>query len=115
MAALSGSPGDVYAGDPATAAEPARTNSADTDAALKLARKNHCLRCHAVDKKKEGPAYTFVADKYEGKPEAEEKVYQHLTSGEPVKLSDGHKENHKKPQSRSPEEIKNLVKWILSR
>ena len=43
------------------------------------------------------------------------KVYKHVTSGELVELSDGHKENHKKLQTRNPDEIKNLVKWILAK
>ena len=33
----------------------------DADAALSLARQNGCLKCHSVDKHKDGPAYRDVA------------------------------------------------------
>ncbi|MDD5250607.1 MAG: c-type cytochrome [Rhodocyclaceae bacterium] len=86
----------------------------DAGAAIRLARQDHCLRCHGVDKKKEGPSYAFLAARYEGKPGAEEKLIKHITSGELVKLSDGHKENHKVIQNANPAELRNLVRWILS-
>ncbi|HEX8988000.1 MAG TPA: c-type cytochrome [Rhodocyclaceae bacterium] len=86
----------------------------DAAAAKKLARKDHCLRCHAVAKKKEGPSYQAVAYKYKGQPDAAEKLYQHLTSGEKVKLSDGHEENHKIAKAKDDAEIRNLIAWILA-
>jgi cytochrome c len=86
----------------------------DAGAAVKLAKNSHCLRCHGVDKKKEGPSYAFLAARYEGKPGAEEKLIKHITSGQLVKLSDGHKENHKVIQTLNPDEVKNLVRWILA-
>ena len=39
----------------------------DADAALALARQNNCLKCHAIDKDKDGPSYKKVAEKYKGK------------------------------------------------
>jgi cytochrome c len=79
-----------------------------------LARQSGCLKCHAVDKKKDGPAYRDVAAKYKGKPEAETKLTHHITSGERVKFEDGHEEDHKVVKSKDPLQIKNLVDWILS-
>jgi cytochrome c len=68
--------------------------AADADAALRLARQSNCLKCHAVDKKKDGPSYQEVAAKFKGKPEAHGRLVQHITSGERVKFPDGHEEDH---------------------
>jgi cytochrome c len=87
----------------------------DVDAAKALARENNCFKCHGVDKEKDGPSYKKVADKYRGKPGAEEKLIHHVTSGEKAKFADGHEEEHKNISGKaSPESIKNLVDWILS-
>ena len=87
----------------------------DAVAAQKLARKDHCLRCHAVDKKKEGPTYQSIAYKYKDQPEAAEKLYQHITSGKDrVKLSDGHEEDHKIDKKTSEADLRNLIAWILA-
>jgi cytochrome c len=86
----------------------------DAAAAKKLARKEHCLRCHAVDKKKEGPSYQAVAYKYKGQADAADKLVAHITSGtDRVKLSDGHEEDHKITKA-SEAQIKNLIGWILA-
>jgi len=87
----------------------------DTEAAIKLARTDHCLRCHAVDRKKEGPAYNAIAYKYKGQPDAFDKLVKHITSGEDrVKLTDGHEETHKFDKTTDLEQIKNLIRWILA-
>jgi cytochrome c len=86
----------------------------DADAAQTLARQSGCLKCHAVDKLKVGPAYRDVAAKYKGNPEAEAKLIHHVTSGERVKFPDGHEEDHQIVKSKDAAEIKNLVDWILS-
>jgi cytochrome c len=99
--------------EPATdAAKPAATM--DADAAIKLARSSHCLRCHGVTKKKEGPPYNVIAAFYKSNKEAEEVLIEHVTLGAKVKLSDGHKENHKSLADKTPEQIRNLVRWILA-
>lgn len=85
----------------------------DAVAAKKLARADSCLRCHAVEKKKEGPSYQSIAYKYKGNPEAGATIFKHLTSGEMVKLSDGHSENHKVAKAKTDDEVKNLIAWIL--
>lgn len=96
-------------------AEDAAAVKIDAEAAKKLARADHCLRCHSVDKKKEGPTYHAIAYKYRNQPEAFDKLVKHITSGEDrVKLSDGHEETHKFDKSTDIDQIKNLVRWILA-
>ncbi len=86
----------------------------DADAAMKVARSESCLRCHGVSKKKEGPSYTVIAAFYKSNPDAVDVIYEHITTGPKVKLTDGHKEKHKAILDKSPEEIRNLVRWILA-
>ena len=90
-------------------------NAVDADAAQALAKKNTCLRCHAVDKEKEGPTFKAIAAKYKGQADAVAKLTKHLTSGEKAKFSDGHEEPHKIIEADDPAEITNLVDWILSK
>lgn len=93
---------------------PAAAFGADATAAQALARQNNCFKCHAVDKKKEGPAWKDIAAKYKGKPDAEAKLYTHLTTGPKAKFDDGHTEDHPIVKAKSPDDTKNLVSWILS-
>ena len=86
----------------------------DAAAAQRLARQSNCFKCHAVDKKKEGPAYKDVAAKYKGKPEAHARLVTHITSGEKVKFDDGHEEDHAIVKTKDKDQIDNLVDWILS-
>ena len=88
--------------------------AADAAGAQQLARQSNCFKCHAVDKKKEGPAYKDVAAKYKGKPEAETRLTTHITSGEKAKFEDGHEEDHPIVKTKDPAQIKNLVEWILA-
>jgi len=86
----------------------------DIDAAKGLARESNCFKCHGAEKKKEGPAWKDVAAKYRNKPDAEATLIKHITTGEKVKFPDGHEEDHTIVKSKNPDEIKNLVDWILS-
>jgi len=86
----------------------------DVPAAQTLARQSNCLKCHAVDVKKEGPAWKDVAAKYLGSAGAEDKLHKHLTTGRKAKFSDGHEEAHPIVKTRDPDRIANLVSWILS-
>ena len=88
--------------------------AADATAAQALARQNNCFKCHAVDKKKEGPAWKEVAVKLKSDKDAEAKLYKHLTTGPKVKFEDGHEEDHPIIKAKSPDDTKNLVAWILS-
>ena len=89
----------------------------DADGAKALARQNNCLKCHAIDKDKDGPAYKKVAEKYKGKANAEQRLIEHITSGEKAKFPDGHEEEHKIVKTSPPkdmDQIRNLVQWILA-
>lgn len=86
----------------------------DADAAVALAKKNNCFKCHAIDKTKKGPSYKKIAAKYRGKADGEEKAIKNFTTGPKVKLEDGTEEDHKVIDTKDPKELKNLAQWILS-
>ena len=89
-------------------------SAADDMAAMALAKKSKCLNCHAVDKKKDGPAFKETAAKYKGKPDAEAALVRHLTTNPTIKV-DGKEEKHESLQAKNDAEVKNVVQWILSR
>jgi cytochrome c len=78
-----------------------------------LAKSNGCLKCHAVDKKKDGPAYKDVAKKYKGKADAEAKLTAFLSKGGKIKV-DGVEEDHKTVKGGDAEVAGKIAKWILS-
>ena len=86
----------------------------DADEAQALAKKEGCLKCHAVDKKKEAKSLTEISKSLKGKSDAEAKLLHHLTSGEMVKFDDGKEEEHKVIKTKDKAAIKNLTDWILS-
>lgn len=86
----------------------------DTAAAEALVKKSNCLKCHSVDKKKDGPPYKEVAAKYQGKPDAQDKLFTHLTTNPKVKV-DGKEESHDNLKSKNEADVRNVVAWILSR
>lgn len=88
--------------------------AADDAAATALAKKSDCLKCHSVDKKKDGPSFKEVAGKYKGKADAEAKLYTHLTTSPKIKI-DGVEEEHTALKTKNEAEIRNVVQWILSR
>jgi len=88
--------------------------AADEAAAVQLLEDSKCIKCHSVDKKKDGPAYKDVAAKYKGKPEALAKLTKHVSEPSKVKI-DGVEEKHGSVNTRDAAKIKNLVEWILSR
>lgn len=88
--------------------------AADETAARELARANNCFKCHAVDKKKDGPGFNETAAKYKGKADAQAKLVKHLTTAVKVKFEDGHEEEHKVIKAKDEAQVKNLVDWILS-
>ncbi|MFC5499453.1 c-type cytochrome [Caenimonas terrae] len=92
---------------------PALSHAADAAAAEALARQQNCLKCHSIDKKKDGPSFKEVAAKYKGKSDAEQRLITHITSGEKAKFPDGHEEEHKIIKA-SAGDTKNLIQWILS-
>lgn len=86
----------------------------DADAAQKLAKKNDCFKCHAIDKTKKGPSYKKIAAKYKGKPDGIDACIKNFTTGPKVKLEDGTEEEHKVLDTKDMKEMKNLAEWILS-
>jgi cytochrome c len=95
---------------------PAAFAAVDPVAAEALLRKNNCFKCHAIDKKKDGPSYREVAKKYKDKNrgEAATRLLTHITTGEKAKFPDGHEEDHKIIKTKDMEEIRNGIEWILS-
>ncbi|OWW19514.1 c-type cytochrome [Noviherbaspirillum denitrificans] len=89
-------------------------HAVDAAAAEKLARQEGCLRCHGIDRAKDGPSYKELAAKLKAKPDPEGRVIKHLSSGVKVKFEDGHEEDHKIPKTKDADQIKNLAQWILS-
>jgi len=89
-------------------------DAVDADAAQALMKKSDCGKCHAVDKKKDGPSYKETAAKLKGKASAEDELYKHLTTAPKIKI-DGKEEEHKKVASTNEGEVRNLVRYILTR
>lgn len=86
----------------------------DEEAAKALARQENCLKCHGVDKKKDGPSFKEVAAKFKGKAGAEERLIKHITTGEKAKFEDGHEEDHKIIKEKDQAKVKSLIQWVLS-
>lgn len=87
--------------------------SQDAAAAEALARKSGCLKCHAPEKKKDGPPMKEIAAKWKGKPDAEQKLITHVTTSPKVKVN-GNEEEHEQLKSKDAGEIKNVIQWYLS-
>lgn len=79
-----------------------------------LLKKSGCLKCHSVDKKKDAPPYKEIAAKYKGKPNAEQELFTHLTTNPKVKV-DGKEETHDNLKTKNEEDVRSVVKWILTR
>jgi cytochrome c len=77
----------------------------DADAAKALAKSNGCYKCHSVDKEKDGPSFKATAAKYKDKPDGEQALITHLTTG-----PDG----HMVVKAKDPAEVKNLADYILA-
>lgn len=86
----------------------------NADAASALAKKSGCLKCHAIDKDKSGPAFKKISEKWKGKADAEAKLTESITKSPKVKLKDGSEEEHKAIDSKDAAEIKNVIGWILA-
>lgn len=86
----------------------------DVSAAEALTKKSGCMKCHSVSSKKDGPAFKVTAEKYKGKADGEQKLYTHLTTNPKVKI-DGKEETHESLKTKNDDEIKNVIRYILSR
>lgn len=83
-------------------------------AAESVARKSGCLKCHGLDKKKDGPSLKEIAAKYKGKADAESKLVTHVQTSPKVKI-DGKEEEHEAIKTKDAGDVKNVVQWILTR
>jgi len=77
----------------------------------KLARAKSCMACHAVDKKRVGPAWRDVAARYAGQGGAADRLSAKIRSGSsgvwgPVPMPAN--------PNISEEEAKTLARWVLS-
>ena len=86
----------------------------DAAAGEALAKKEACLKCHGIDKKKEASSLKSIAKKYAGKPDGEAKILAQVTTAVKVKMEDGTEEEHKAINTKDQAAIKNLAAWILS-
>lgn len=68
-----------------------------------MAKEKGCLQCHNIDTKKVGPGFKEIAAKYKGDAGAQ--------AGLAAKLIEAKK--HPKTKA-SDDEVKSLVKWVLS-
>lgn len=55
--------------------------SADTEALQGLMQKNNCTACHLIEKRKYGPKFKEVAEKYAGEPKAGETLAAKIKAG----------------------------------
>ena len=90
------------------------THAADAAAGEALAKKEGCLKCHAIDKKKDAASLKDMAKKYAGKADAEAKMMNQITTGAKIKLEDGTEDEHKIVKSKDKAELSNMIQWILS-
>jgi cytochrome c len=86
----------------------------DVDAAIAVAKRNDCFKCHAIDKDKKAPAYKKIAARLKARSYGSDYVVRHVTTGPKVRLEDGTEEDHKIIDTRDPAELDNLARWILS-
>lgn len=86
----------------------------DASAAEALLKKSGCFKCHAAEKKKDGPSFKETAAKYKGKADGVDKVTKHITTNPKIKV-DGVEETHDALKTKDAKEIGNAVAWILSR
>ena len=89
--------------------------SFDEDAAVSLAKKSGCLKCHSVDKRKKAPSYKEIAAKFRGRSDAETVLLKHLTEAPTVQTAEGEDETHETVKTDNKAEVVNVVRWVLSR
>jgi cytochrome c len=73
-------------------------------ASPELATSAGCVKCHDIDKKKKAISFKDVAKKYKGKADAEATIFK--TISDP-------KGDHPELKAK-PDEIKTVIKWVLT-
>jgi len=88
--------------------------AADESAAEALTRKSGCMKCHSVSAKKDGPSFRATAEKYRARADAERDIHTHLTTHPTIEV-DGNPEPHVSLKTEDDAEIRNVIRYILSR
>ncbi|MCL4802005.1 MAG: c-type cytochrome [Burkholderiales bacterium] len=91
----------------------ARAAEVDEAAANAIMKKSGCFKCHSLTREKDAPSYKEIATKHKGKPDAEQKLYTHLTTNPKVKV-DGKEETHESLKTKDEAAVRNVVGFILS-
>ena len=68
-----------------------------------LAKSSGCMNCHDISAKKLGPAFKETAAKFKGKADAEATLVAKLSAGK----------DHPEVKAKG-DDLKSLVKWVLS-
>ncbi|MGE5336968.1 MAG: c-type cytochrome [Gemmatimonadota bacterium] len=76
---------------------------AHAEDAAKLANGAGCMKCHDASKKKMGPSFKSVAEKFKGNKDAEKTIVAKLKAGE----------GHPKGEA-SDADLAAITKWILA-
>lgn len=77
--------------------------AAHAEDAAALAKSAGCMKCHDVAKKKMGPSFKSIAEKYKGNKDAEKAVVAKIKGGD----------GHAKAEA-SDADVEKLAKWVLS-
>jgi len=91
---------------PIAAPTPTAAEKFDNDAMLKLAKRNNCAGCHAMNEKKKGPSYRDSAAKYRGKPDPTATLVTRILAG-------GEGKEHPEVEV-SEADATSLVRWVLA-
>jgi cytochrome c len=86
----------------------------DVAAAEASLKKSGCLKCHAVDRKKDGPSFKESAAKFKAKPDGEKLLISLISTAHKIKV-DGKEEDHDPLKTKNEAEIKNVATYILTR
>ena len=85
---------------------PTSAEKFDNEAMLKLAKRNNCAGCHAMNEKKKGPSYRASAAKYRGKPDPTAALVARILAG-------GEGKDHPEVEVSEADATK-LVRWVLA-
>jgi cytochrome c551/c552 len=85
--------------------------AADPDPAATLAERRGCRQCHDLDRLRIGPAFSSVADRYRGDPDAQSRLVDWLETGGRGHWGEAYAMSE---QSRlRPGDAEMLVRWVL--
>jgi cytochrome c len=79
----------------------------------RIVSRSKCFKCHAVERKKVGPAYIDVSKKFNEDPDGRQKIYTHLTTSPEIEV-EGRKETHVNLKTGGDADINEVISWLLS-